>query len=60
MNSLWISVARIVRKACAARAALFDAQSRTCHPQLFPQRREAQVDKRAGFSALPGQLGLLY
>jgi hypothetical protein len=60
MNALWISVARIVRKACAARDALFHAQSRTRRPQLFPRRRDVQVDRRAGFSALPGQLGLLY
>jgi hypothetical protein len=60
MNSLWITVARIVRKAFAARIAHFHAQSRTCRPQLFPHRREAQVDRRAGFFALSAQLGLLY
>jgi hypothetical protein len=60
MNSLWITVARIVRKAFAARDALFHAQSRTCRPQLFPDRRAVQVDGRAGFYALSAQLGLLY
>jgi len=60
MNSLWISIAQNVRKARAAHNVFFHPQSRTCRPQLFPDRREAQVDRRAGFFALPAQASLLY
>jgi hypothetical protein len=60
MNGLWISIARNVRKACAAGAEDFHPHWRTCRPQLFPGPSTAQVDERAGFFALPQQLRPLY
>jgi len=60
MRNLWITAARIVRKASAARDAFFDPQSCTRRPQLLPAGRAPQAAQRKGFFVLPAQLSLFY
>jgi hypothetical protein len=55
MNSLWISVARIVRNDTAARRARFHPRPRTPHPQVFPLEPALQADAQPAVFPILGQ-----